>query len=128
MWQPGRDAAELTANGLDGKSKNCHGERSQHEGNDRTWDAFCESWEQQNDVREAAIDVVIAQSVPDGKYFTIKETTVNLTADPQHYQQMLEDGLTLSSNFTAVPAAYRLHVVVSDVASHAVGSLIIPIK
>lgn len=86
------------------------------------------SWEQKNDVREAAIDVVIAQSVPDGKYFTIKETTVNLTADPQHYQQMLEDGLTLSSNFTAVPAAYRLHVVVSDVASQAVGSLIIPIK
>ena len=73
------------------------------------------SWEQKKDVREAAIDVVIAQSVPDGKYFTIKETTVNLTADPERYQQMLEDGLTLSSNFTAVPDAYRLHVVVSDV-------------
>ena len=86
------------------------------------------SWEQKKDVREAAIDVVIAQSVPDGKYFTIKETTVNLTADPERYQQMLEDGLTLSSNFTAVPNAYRLHVVVSDVASQSVGSLIIPIK
>jgi VWFA-related protein len=86
------------------------------------------SWEQKKDVREAAIDVVIAQSVPDGKYFTIKETTVNLTADPEHYKQMMEDGLTLSSNFTAVPNAYRLHVVVSDVASQSVGSLIIPIK
>ena len=86
------------------------------------------TWEQKKDVREAAIDVVIAQSVPDGKYFTIKETTVNLTADPERYKQMLEDGLTLSSNFTAVPAAYRLHVVVSDVASQAVGSLIIPLQ
>ena len=85
------------------------------------------SWEQKKDVREAAIDIVIAQSVPDGKYFTIKETTVNLTADPERYKQMVEDGLTLSSNFTAVPAAYRLHVVVSDVASQAVGSLIIPL-
>lgn len=86
------------------------------------------SWVPKKDVREAAIDVVIAQSRPDGKYFTIKETTVNLTADPERYQQMIEDGLTLSSNFTAVPDAYRLHVVVSDVASQAVGSLIIPIR
>jgi VWFA-related protein len=86
------------------------------------------TWEQKKDIREAAIDVVIAQSVPDGKYFTIKETTVNLTADPERYKQMMEDGLTLSSNFTAVPNAYRLHVVVSDVASQAVGSLIIPLK
>ena len=86
------------------------------------------SWEQKKDVREAAIDVVIAQSVADGKYFTIKETTVNLTADSERYKQMLEDGLTLSSNFTAVPGAYRLHVVVSDVGSQSVGSLIIPIK
>ena len=60
------------------------------------------SWEQKKDVREAAIDVVIAQSVPDGKHFTIKETTVNLTADPERYQQMVEDGLTISSNFTAI--------------------------
>jgi len=86
------------------------------------------TWDQQKDVREAAIDVVIAQSAPDGKYFTIKETTVNLTADPERYQQMLDDGLTLSSNFTALPNAYRLHIVVSDVASQAVGTLIIPIK
>src|SRR5688572_7279808 len=49
MWQPGRDAAEFTAYGLDGKPKNSHGERSQHEGNDRAWDALSESWEQQND-------------------------------------------------------------------------------
>src|SRR4029078_11026511 len=49
MWQPGRDAAELTANGLDGKSKNGHGERSHHEGHARAWDALSESWEQQND-------------------------------------------------------------------------------
>jgi VWFA-related protein len=86
------------------------------------------SWQANKDVREAAIDVVIAQSLPDGKYFVFKETTVNLTADAERYQQMIEDGLTLSNNFTALPAAYRLHVVVSDVASQSVGSLIIPIK
>lgn len=86
------------------------------------------TWQQNQDVREAVIDVVIAQSAPDGKYYTIKETTVNLAADADRYRQMVEDGLTLSSNFTAVPNAYRLHVIVSDVASQAVGSLIIPIK
>jgi len=86
------------------------------------------SWEQKKDVRVAALDVVIALSVPDGKYFKVKETTVNLTADAERYQQMVEDGLTLSSNFTVVSGAYRLHVVVSDVASQSVGSLIIPIR
>jgi VWFA-related protein len=86
------------------------------------------TWEPKKDLREAAIDVVIAQSVPGGKYFTIKETTVSLTADPERYQQMIADGLTLSSNFTALPDAYRLHVVVSDVASQSVGSLIVPLK
>jgi VWFA-related protein len=85
------------------------------------------SWASKKDVREAAIDIVIAQSVPDGKYFKIKETTVNLTADPERYKQMIEDGLTLSTNFTVAAGAYRLHVVVSDVASQSVGSLIIPI-
>lgn len=85
------------------------------------------TWVQKKDVREAAIDVVISQSTPDGKHFTIKETTVNLTADPDRYRQMVEDGLTLSSNFTAASNVYRLHVVVSDVTSQAVGSLIIPI-
>jgi VWFA-related protein len=86
------------------------------------------TWEQKKDVREAVIDVVITQSVPDGKHFSIKETTVRLTADADRYRQMVEDGLTLSSNFTVVPDAYRLHVVVSDVASQSVGSLIIPLK
>ena len=86
------------------------------------------TWEQRKDAREAVIDVVITQSVPDGKHFSIKETTVRLTADADRYRQMVEDGLTLSSNFTVVPDAYRLHVVVSDVASQSVGSLIIPLK
>ena len=86
------------------------------------------TWTPVKDAREAEIDVVISQSLPDGKYFKVKETTVHLTADPERYKQMIEDGLTLSSNFTAVSDAYRLHVVVSDVASQSVGSLIIPIK
>jgi hypothetical protein len=86
------------------------------------------TWEQKKDAGEATIDVVIAQSLPDGRYFKIKETTVNLTADAVRYRQMVDDGLTLSSNFTVAPNAYRLHVVVSDVASQSVGSLIIPIR
>ena len=86
------------------------------------------TWDQKKDIREGAIDIVIAQSEPDGKYYKVKETTVNLTADAERYQQMLTDGFTLSSSVNLRPAAYRLHVVVSDVASQAVGSLIIPLK
>ena len=86
------------------------------------------TWTANKEVRVAALDVVIAQSTPDGKYFSIKETTLNVRADADRYQQMIDDGLTLSQNFTLVPGAYRLHVIVSDVASRSVGSLIIPIK
>jgi hypothetical protein len=85
-------------------------------------------WIPNKDARQAAIDVVIAQSTPDGKYFKIKETTVNLTADAERYQAMVEDGLTLSTEFAQRADAYRLHVVISDVASQAAGSLIIPLK
>jgi VWFA-related protein len=86
------------------------------------------TWIAGKDGREAVIDVVIVLSTPDGKYHTVKERTVTMTADAERYQQMVEDGLTLSSNFTVVKDAYRLHVVVSDVASQSVGSLIIPIR
>ncbi|MBY0495779.1 MAG: VWA domain-containing protein [Cyanobacteria bacterium] len=84
------------------------------------------TWAPDKDGRAAAIDIVIAQSRPDGTYYKFKETTVNLTANAERYQQMIEDGLTVSSN-TIQENAYRLHVVVSDVASQSVGSLIIPI-
>ena len=86
------------------------------------------TWKVNKDIREGAIDIVIAQSEPDGKYYKIKETTVNLRADAERYQQMLVDGFTLSSSAKLRPAAYRLHIVVSDVASQAVGSLVIPLK
>jgi VWFA-related protein len=86
------------------------------------------TWDMKNGLREGAIDVVIAQSEPDGKYYKIKETTVNLTADADRYRQMQDEGFTLSMGLALRPNAYRIHVVVSDVASQAVGSLIIPIK
>jgi VWFA-related protein len=86
------------------------------------------TWVQQKDVREGAIDIVIAQSEPDGKFYKVKETTVNLSADAERYQTMQAEGFTLSSTVKLRPAAYRLHVIVSDVASRAVGSLIVPLQ
>jgi len=86
------------------------------------------TWQQHNDLRESAIDIVIAQSTPEGKYFKVKETTAYLSASPEQYQQMLDGGFPFTSTITLQPDVYRLHVVVSDVASQSVGSLIIPIK
>lgn len=87
------------------------------------------TWQQKKDVREGAIDIVIAQSEPDGRYFKTKETTVNLSADADRYNIMrTEGGFNLSSTVKLRPTAYRLHVVVSDVATQAVGSLIIPLR
>jgi VWFA-related protein len=86
------------------------------------------TWEQQKDIREGAIDIVIALSDSDGGYFKVKETTVNLSADADRYKQMVAEGFTLSSAVKLRPTASRLHVIVSDVASQAVGSLIIPLQ
>jgi VWFA-related protein len=86
------------------------------------------TWQQNKDVREGAIDIVIAQSTPEGKYFKVKETTAHLSASPEQYKQMLDGGFTFTSTITLQPHVYRLHVIVSDVASQSVGSLIIPIK
>jgi hypothetical protein len=86
------------------------------------------TWQQNKDVREGAIDIVIAQSTPEGKYFKVKETTASVSASPEQYKQMLDEGFTLTSTIKLQPDVYRLHVVVSDVASQSVGSLIIPIK
>ena len=86
------------------------------------------TWTLNKGVHEGAIDIVIAQSQPDGKYFKIKETTANLAADDERYRSMMEDGFTVSSKYKLQPDAYRLHVVVSDVPSQSVGSLIIPVK
>ena len=91
-------------------------------------DAQSLTWNQKQNIREGAIDIVIAQSTPDGKYYKTKETTVSLSANPDQYKQMIEEGFTLSSSFARQRDAYRLHVVVADVPSQAVGSLIIPLK
>jgi hypothetical protein len=86
------------------------------------------TWTMNRDVREGAIDIVIAQRDAEGAYYKIKETTVNLTADADRYQQMSSEGFTMSTSIKMRPKAHRLHVVVSDVASQSVGSLIIPLK
>ena len=91
-------------------------------------DAQSLTWNQKQNIREGAIDIVIAQSTPDGKYYKTKETTVNLNANAEQYKQMMEEGFTLSTSFARRQDAYRLHVIVADVPSQAVGSLIIPLK
>jgi VWFA-related protein len=85
------------------------------------------NWDQNKDVREGAIDIVIAESDANASYVKVLERTVNLTADPDRYKQMVAEGFTLSSAVKLRPTARRIHVVVSDVTSQVVGSLIIPV-
>ncbi len=84
-------------------------------------------WEQKKEIREGAIDIMIATSDSDASYAKVIERTVNLTADPDRYKQMLAEGFTLSSVVKLRPSTRRLHIVVADVASQVVGSLIIPV-
>lgn len=75
---------------------------------------------------EGAIDVLVAQSLPDGQFFKSMDTTVSLSATVEKHTQMLKEGFTLTSKVVLRDNAYRLHIVVRDVPTRTTGSLIIP--
>ena len=78
------------------------------------------------DVWEGAIDVAIAQSLPNGRTFRTFAATVNLTFTEVQHDQMMRDGFSFDRVVALRPDSHRLHVVVRDVPSGAIGSVIVP--
>jgi VWFA-related protein len=75
---------------------------------------------------EGAADLVIAQVLPDGKARTSVEKRVDVRMTAEHYNRMLTDGLSMDATVTLLPDTARLHIVVRDVATGNIGSVIIP--
>jgi VWFA-related protein len=89
-------------------------------------DAAAVTWEKRGDQWEGALDVLVAQSNSGGQYYKSMDTTVALNADDARHAQMLAEGFTLTHKLALRDNADRLHVVIRDVSTRAVGSLIMP--
>ena len=75
---------------------------------------------------EGAFDLLIAQRPADGAVFKDLDTTVKLQLRDDRHTQMLEEGLTVNRKIVLRNDARRLQIVVRDVATGAIGSVIIP--
>lgn len=89
-------------------------------------DAESLTWEKRGAKWQGMIDLLIAQSLPDGRFFKTMDTTIDLSASDDEHAQMLEEGFSLTKQVVLRNDAYRLHVVVRDVPNRTTGSLIIP--
>lgn len=75
---------------------------------------------------QATMDLLITQSLPDGRFFKSLDTTLDLTPSDAEYEQMMQEGFSLTKQIVLRSDAYRLHVLVRDVPTRTTGSLIIP--
>jgi hypothetical protein len=77
---------------------------------------------------QADVDVVFAQQSADGSILKGEKKTLALSLTPESYQEGLKNGLTLPEHLTVDAKAYKVRVVVRDVATGAEGSVSIPVK
>jgi hypothetical protein len=75
---------------------------------------------------EGALDLAIAQGLPDGRQFSSLDTTIPLRFSSDTRGQMLRDGLSITKTITLRPDLHQLRVVVRDHATGAVGTVTIP--
>jgi hypothetical protein len=73
-------------------------------------------------------DLVIGQSLPEGRYFKTFAANMALEFTEEQHAQLLRDGLRVSRTVAPRAGAHRLHIVVRDAPSGATGSLIIPLQ
>lgn len=72
------------------------------------------------------IDIVIAQSLPNGRMFKSFAVKADLELTDEQRAQMLKDGFTFDRTVALRPDSHHLRVIVRDRPSGAVGSVIIP--
>jgi VWFA-related protein len=84
--------------------------------------------EKKGDKWIAALDLVFAQRSNEGADLGLKTTPLGLSLDKAHYDQVLQEGLSITKNVEVAASAVEVRVVVVDRASGKMGSLIVPVK
>jgi len=74
-----------------------------------------------------AVDIVIAQSLPNGQTFKTFAVNAALEFTDEQRERMLRDGFTFDRGVQLRPDSHRLHIIVRDSPSGATGSVIVPI-
>jgi VWFA-related protein len=74
-----------------------------------------------------AIDYVIAQRAPDGRFLTRVVKGLALSPDQEQYRRLLTDGVTISTTVEPIPGAAQIRIVLLDRTSGKVGSVIVPL-
>jgi VWFA-related protein len=82
----------------------------------------------QGDRWDGAVEILIAQSTPAGKFDTIFENTLHVRFSDEERDQIQREGFTVSRSFDVRPGVHQLHVVLRDATTGAAGSLRIPIQ
>lgn len=75
---------------------------------------------------EGSFALVIAQSAAEGKFSKNVDSNVDLRLSSELRDRMLKQGLVVNKKIALRDDAHRLHVLVRDLATGAMGSLIIP--
>jgi len=74
-----------------------------------------------------AIDIVIAQSLPNGQTFKTFAVNAGLDLNDEQHERLLREGLTFDRTIVLRPDSHRLHIIVRDSSSGATGSVIVPV-
>jgi VWFA-related protein len=77
---------------------------------------------------QAAVDVVFAQQAADGRIMKGEQKSLSFNLTPESYDEALKTGLTLPEKLDVNRDAARVHIVVRDTATGALGSVSIPIR
>lgn len=84
--------------------------------------------EKTGDAWHGAFDLLISQSSSGGAFFKDLDTTVNLRLPNDKRDSMIEEGLVVNRRIALRADAVRVLILVRDVATGAIGSVIIPAK
>jgi len=82
----------------------------------------------QGDRWDGAVEILIAQSTPAGKFDTLFENTLHVRFSDEERDQIQREGFTVSRSFDVRPGVHQLHVVLRDATTGAAGSLRIPLR
>jgi hypothetical protein len=77
---------------------------------------------------QSGVDVVFAQQAADGHIVKGEQKSIAYDLTPEKYQDGLKNGLALPEKLWVERDASRVHVVVRDTATGAVGSVSVPIR
>jgi hypothetical protein len=75
---------------------------------------------------EGSLDVVVAQSSPDGSVVRSVDKTMTLRMTAERHAQIMKEGFSINATFAMRPDVARLTVVVRDGPTGSMGTLVVP--